>query len=46
MSVAIGDRMRGLNSQRKAYMRQRNEHGLGCNSRVALPAADPPDNLN
>jgi hypothetical protein len=22
------------------------EHGPGCDPRVALPAADPPDNLN
>jgi len=39
-------RMQGLDSLHKAYMRHLNKHGPGCNPRVALPAADPPDNLN
>lgn len=39
-------RMRGLDSPRKACTRRCSEHGPGCNSRVALSAADPPDNLN
>ena len=45
VSACRSDTVLWLAWRREPDMQHGSEHGPGCDPRVALPAADPPDNL-